>query len=73
MTRNPVRHESDTSVRTAHEGGAQPEPPPILGKLLAILSEQADHAVMQCAKLLLGHAHLAESGTLPIPEGSARR
>ena len=43
---------------------------PILGKLQAIFAEsKADPRLMQCAKLLLGHAQLAESGTVPDAAG----
>lgn len=39
---------------------------PLLGKLHAIFTEsKSDPRLEQCAKLLLGQAHLAESGTLP--------
>ena len=39
---------------------------PLLAKLQAIFTESnADPRLEQCAKLLLGQAHLAESGTLP--------
>jgi molecular chaperone HtpG len=38
----------------------------LLGKLQAIFTDsKADPRLEQCAKLLLGQAHLAESGTLP--------
>ena len=39
---------------------------PLIGKLQAIFVEdKADPRLEQCAKLLLGQAHLAESGSLP--------
>lgn len=41
---------------------------PIVGKLQAIYeASKADPRLEQCAKLLLGQAHLAESGVLPDP------